>query len=339
MAMSKHLTRRVRRTMAVLATVAVATFSAATSATATSAHVATPPAPSTASIQAALHAALGQSSLPGNLNPSLGATLANEYAVGGAAYASAACSPYGNLAEAAHPVPCYYGNLKATKNIVIFGDSFALNWIPALDLFGKTYGYKVAMFSFSGCVAAFVPSGPAGPGFDQAHVNACDLFHRTLPAAVRPLHPVAIIVGNGTPSLGTATDTKWLTGLKAAYDQMSTPTNHPIRVFMGSSPHLSYMGPSCLASHPGAISSCSMKYLTSTTGAWYYAGSLIRDQRAATIAGANVIPTVQWFCYQTRCPLVVSNKLVYIDADHLSIVYSLYLSTVFAQVLNVILHP
>jgi hypothetical protein len=234
------------------------------------------------------------------------------------------CGPYGHLEQVEHPSACYVGKLSSKRTIAIFGDSMALNWIPALDTVAKDLGFKVAMYSFSGCVAAHSISGPAGPGWDQAHVNACMRWHDTLPVAIKQLRPEAVIVANGTPSLGYDTDTKWLAGLKLEFDLMETSTYHPKRIMMGFTPHLSWNVPACLATHRSAINECTMNY--SPTEAYGYGASLRRDQRAVSLANVTLVPAARWFCFKGSCPVVLGSTLIFVDGDHTTKRFSLHLA-------------
>ncbi|MEI6700355.1 MAG: SGNH hydrolase domain-containing protein [Actinomycetota bacterium] len=276
-------------------------------------------------LQAELTAQLRVHVLPTDLTPGLHVTSLNIYAQGGATFPmKGICAPYGHLEQANHPTPCWVGDSTASKTIAIFGDSMALNWIPALDTVAKHLHFKVAMFSFSGCVAAHSISGPAGPGWDQAHVNACMRWHDTLPIAIRALAPEAVIVANGTPTLGYDTDTKWLAGLKLEFDLMQSATYHPKRIMMGFTPHLSWNVLACLSSHRTAINSCTLQY--SPTESYGYGASLRRDQRAVSLAKVTLVPAARWFCVAGNCPVVLGNTLIYVDGDHTTKRFSLQLA-------------
>ena len=56
--------------------------------------------------------------------------------------------------------------------------------MPALDTAAKLLGYRVAVFEFKGCFTAFTPT-TVSSGWGKTLVDACNTWHRTLPAAVR----------------------------------------------------------------------------------------------------------------------------------------------------------
>jgi len=270
--------------------------------------------------------------LPTDLIPSV-TQLSNSNDVQGSSYLHHSCDPYVVNSQARNPVPCWYGSKTAKHTVVIFGDSFVGNWIPALDAAGKALGFKVAEFSFVGCDTTFVsPSGP-GTGFDENEVKACITFHANLPRSVNNLDPVAVIAANGTPSWGSAGNPSFIAGLNTAFDEMATPTNHPIRILLGTGPHLSEAAPSCLATHPSSIKRCNLTYSTGSP----LSAALSRDNASVQGAKVNLIPTYQWICIHYVCPAVIGNIDVYADEDHLTIAISEYLAVMLEKALTPLL--
>ena len=286
------------------------------------------PVSSLAKLKQALAKSIKQQKLPVNLTPSISRLSSNVYAIQGSAWLRSSCDPYVVNSEAQNPVPCWYGSTSAKHTVVVFGDSFVGNWIPALSEAGIALGFKVAEFSFLGCNTPFViPS--AGPGFGESEVKACIIFHNNLPKAVNKLDPVAVIAADGAPSWGSAGNLRFISGLDTAFNEMSTTTNHPIRILMGSGPHISEAAPSCLAIHPNNINRCNFTYSAGSD----FSTTLSRDE--ASVRGAKVllIPTYQWLCLRETCPVVIGNIDVYADKDHLTVPISLYLSVLLEKAL------
>jgi hypothetical protein len=271
-------------------------------------------------------------SLPTDLIPSI-SQLSNSNEVQGSSYLHQSCDPYVVNSQAANPVPCWYGAKTAKRTVVIFGDSFVGNWIPALDVAGKALGFRVAEFSFVGCNTTFVnPSGPE-TGFDENEVKACIAFHANLPRSVKRLNPVAVIAADGALSWGTGGDPLFIAGLNTAFNEMATAVNHPVRILLGTGPHLSESAPTCLATHPSSIERCNFTYSTGSP----LSATLSRDN--ATVLGAKVhlIPTYQWICFHDTCPAVIGNIDVYADEDHLTTSISTYLSVLLEKALTPLL--
>lgn len=292
------------------------------------------PVTSLAALDRMLAKSIKQKKLPDSLTPSLQSTTYNPLGVQGFTDLRSSCDPYTDNREARDPVPCWFGSKTAKRTVVIWGDSFVGNWLPALNIAGKTLGFKLAVFEFSGCTVTFYNSLPTGPGFDQNEVNACIEFHNNLPNSVHKIAPVAVIAANGDPSWGTQGDAGFITDLGKAFDEMSTATNHPVRILLGTGPHLSVSAPVCLSSHPTSINLCNLTYGSGSA----FSVALLRDQNSISGAQVHLIPTYRWICLHGVCPDVIGNIETYVDSDHLSISMSEYLSILLEKSLSPLLH-
>jgi hypothetical protein len=280
-----------------------------------------------------LSAGLLTKALPSVLTPTLQHLSSNPFAQEGTVtYVNPSCDPYNHPSEAANPQPCWFGaTKKADPVIVIYGDSFVGNWMPALDSAGKALGFRVAEFEFKGCFTSFTPSS-TGPGFDSSLVAACNEWHSTLPPAVVRLHPKVIMAANGTPVWRVA-QAAWLAGMQLAFKELN-PKGVSVDVLVGTGIHLVTPAPECLAANTTDIQTCTFKYTASSDTQQ----SFERDAAvAASIKHLHLMKTYQWVCHEDACPLVVSHLIVYADDKHVTIAYSAYLSRVFLGALRSIL--
>ena len=276
------------------------------------------PVTSQISLQQALQKALTAKSLPANLTPSLIQLAGGASHFAGSSYEHANCNPYVYPSEAAHPQPCWYGSKIATAPvIVIFGDSFVGNWIPALDLIGQHLKYRVADFEFDSCITPFVDT-IGGPVVIPV-APACATWHAQLAGSVVPLHPKAIIAANGSSSWGSA-DTSWLAGMKTAFTKLN-PKGTSVQILLGTGPHLSTPSPACLSAYSSNLQHCTFHYSSTSE----FQKALNRDAQAASTVGVHVVKTFQWVCLSRACPMAVASATVFVDSDHLSVVYSKYL--------------
>jgi hypothetical protein len=321
-----------KKSATLLSTLLLVSSFGATNAFASSKSNTTTPISSLVGLEQALAKSIKQSQLPKDLVPTL-TQLSSGQDVQGSSYLRKSCDPYVYNAQASDPSPCWYGSSSAKKTVVIFGDSFVGNWIPALNIAGQKLGFRVAEFSFVGCTTPFVDPS-ASPGFDGAEVKACIVFHKNLPRSVNKLDPEAVIAANGSPSWGALGNPSFIENLGKAFDEMTTASNHPIRILLGTGPELPESAPSCLATHPASINLCNFKYGPGSE----FSAALQRDSN--TVAGAQVhlIPTYQWLCLNEVCPTVVGHIDVYADADHLTVAISKFLSTLLEGALTPLLN-
>ena len=291
------------------------------------------PVPSLAQLDQILAKSIKQSNLPADLVPSL--LKISEYQdIQGSSYLHNSCDPYLKNGEALNPVPCWYGSVTARRTVVIFGDSFVGNWIPALNIAGQKLGFRVAEFSFPGCPTTFSRPGLPIKGFDQNEINACVNFHKNLPKAVNKINPFAVIAANGEGSWGAAGNRDFVTILGNTFDELSTATNHPIRILLGTGPLLSKAAPLRLASHPNNINLCNLSYTSGSA----FSTALARDNAAISGASVHLITTYKWICLNGVCPAVIGNIDVYADTDHLTIAISKFLSVILEKTLAPLLN-
>lgn len=291
------------------------------------------PVSSLAQLDIVLAKSIKQENLPSRLVPSLTEIANSPTGIQGSGYLHVSCDPYVVNSEAKNPVPCWYGSATSKRTVVIFGDSFVGNWIPALNIAGTALGFRVAEFSFVGCNTPFISPAAPESGFDEAEVKACTSFHQNLPKSVNKLDPIAVIAAEGAPSWGPTANPVFIQGLNSAFNEMSTRTNHPVRILMGAGPHLAEAAPSCLASHPSSIERCNFTYTKRSD----YGVVLARDNASIQGAKVDLIPTYQWFCLHGTCPAVIGNVDVYADSDHTTTAISEYLSLLLERALTPLL--
>jgi SGNH domain (fused to AT3 domains) len=281
---------------------------------------------SSKAVKNALTSALKLKTIPSDLTPSL-AAIASKGLLSfvGASWLTSSCSPLVNTSDAARPQPCWFGDKSAKRTIVLFGDSFVGSWLPALDSVAKVLKYRLAAFEFSGCVTPF-EGMEATPSFPESDVALCNEWHMGLPASVIKLKPAVEIAVNGFPDQGPAGDPAWVAGMKLAFQKLTVGLPKTRRILLGTGPHFATGAPECLAANPTAVQNCTLSY--TPTAADPFGAALLRDIAIAKAAKAVLVPSVQWFCVNDRCPTIIAKRLVYVDYDHATIAYSEYLSTV-----------
>jgi hypothetical protein len=227
------------------------------------------------------------------------------------------CDPYNSEALALKPKACFAGNLKGTKTIVLLGDSNVGNWVPALNLGLAATPYRLAIFGFSGCGLANLPYTSAwGTLYER-----CRQWHDNLPAAVRALHPVAVLASSGAVGLNVSNKT-WIKGVENVFVNTTKGLPSAKRILMGTSPLLAQSAVTCLTVHSDPLD-CALQY---TPGTGYYGSILARDKKIASASNATLIKSSQFFCYSNTCSPVIGNLLVYSDMDHVTIAYSSFIS-------------
>jgi len=200
---------------------------------------------------------------------------------------------------------CTYGNKGAKIRIVLFGDSHAAQWFPALEKLAQSKNFELISLTKSACPGPAVVKVDAG-----AYKNAdCSAWRENSYKRIAEIHPEAVIVSGmqhfelprGTTNRGNW----WRDGEAKTLSRLIGSSSH--LMYITDTPHPQRDIPSCLAS--GRVSQCN-----STQRSLPY-----------TISGfANIDPT-SWLC-DSVCPAIVDGTVAYRDASHISVAMSRKLS-------------
>jgi hypothetical protein len=267
-----------------------------------------------------LNAATRVAALPANLTPSL-KRAANDDPV----IAHNGCLVAFNGTRT--PKRCEsYGVSNAKKTMVLFGDSHAAQWYPAMEKIAKKRRWRLAVFTKVVCSAAEVKIylDPVKGGYDE-----CVTWRARTLARIRALHPVVVVTtsladrGDLVGVKGNVDDA-WVKAWTATTRKLVTPGTRVI--YLNDTPNPKGDVPECLSVHPRAVQTCAQSRERA-------AGSDRRTKmaKAAGKAGAVVVDTVPWFCTPTKCPVVVGNILVYRDGSHISMAYVRLLAPLLAE--------
>lgn len=218
-------------------------------------------------------------------------------------------------------VSCVYGS--GTKVVILYGDSHAPMWAAAVVPALLAKGFKVIMYWMPGCT----------PGHVAVDTQGCTVaWRKSVEDAVTKakVKPKAVILAERSTDLtlaagGTVSAATLTAGLKDAIKVLSSKGtkviilgDNPVMMF-GSTFSRSYSPASCVSAHLNDLRTCDTSLTTSLTR------TLSGAEKAAAIATkATFIDTTPWVCSTTRklCPVVISNRVAYRDAFHLSWVYA-----------------
>jgi hypothetical protein len=215
---------------------------------------------------------------------------------------------------------------------VLWGDSNAASWIPAVAQVATSMKVRLAVFVYPGCTSQFESRSEFGTAVRPEN---CTAFHRALPLAVKALTPKVVLSATvGFGFSGKQADVPvFATAWKNTFDAITSGKTNIRRVLLGTTPNLGGRNiAACLAaSKDRLLLPCSPHYVRNAwTGSNYWT-YVQRDITSATTANATLIPVDSLFCETqgvslNQCPAIVANKLVYVDADHVSIAYMNYIA-------------
>ncbi len=280
----------------------------------------------TVQLSADLRAGLQTKRVPSNLDPSITAAPQDDpvIAKNGCLLVDSAIKSRG----------CVYGDKTSHTSVVLFGDSHASVWFPALNRISVQQGWRLVVMAKSGCPSAAVNVVRFGRLFTN-----CSIWRRDAKRQIAKLHPALVVVaysqylGGDRPLAGVPTGygSTWLDGTEATFSFLHRAADRT--VFITDVPMLTQVAPDCVSAHLSDVRPCTV---ARTTGI-RYPGVTHQELELAARNHIDGIDSTPWFCTADRCPVIVDNILMYRDAQHMTPQWSRFLTPVLADAIKPII--
>lgn len=223
--------------------------------------------------------------------------------------------------------PCIYGDTTSSTSVVLFGDSHAAAWFPALDLISQEQQWRLVDITKAGCSPAVVNIDFAGSIYSN-----CTTWRRNAERQIAALHPALVIVAwaryieepEARPLGGVPTGygSTWLDGVAAIFKFLHHHATHTL--FISDGPTLGQWAPDCVSGHLSDVRPCMSSVRSATRLPGVKAGELALAKRKHI---ARLDPT-PWFCTPKVCPVIVGNILLYRDNAHMTPQWSEFIAPV-----------
>ena len=199
---------------------------------------------------------------------------------------------------------CTYGDKKSNRTLVLYGDSHAAQWFPALEQIARERGYRLISLTKSACPAVDAPREDQG-AFKNVH---CEKWRQNSITRIKSIHPDAVITSSFqyfTPPSGFPSKSRWWDdGQRRLLSELRGSSNHLI--YISDTPRPLRDIPNCLASRDSHTCDSTEK------------------TRNVIINGFEKIDPTPWLC-TSYCPAIKDGYVVYRDASHISVAASLAL--------------
>lgn len=200
---------------------------------------------------------------------------------------------------------CEYGDTTSDQVIVLYGDSHAAQWLPALDIIGKKRGIKIVSLTKSACPSAEVIKELSS----QYIVDDCQAFRDSSVKRIQKTKPLAVIMTGMKPFTAPYSDVSsrnwWMAGEAIAYERIKSATNFPL--YLTDTPLPQVDIPDCLVAGRGEKCDGAKKVSPEVA------------------PGLIPIDPTPWLCDRT-CPAIVDGIIAYRDKSHLTVAMSEYLA-------------
>jgi len=233
-------------------------------------------------------------------------------------FTDASCVEEPNSSPVIHD--CVFGDTSSSSTVVVYGDSFALEWVPALNEMGLLHDFRVVVYARYGC-----PFASVGVEDWLGTVDAgCAPFRNGVIHAITTMSPAPslVLLSEETEHTSTAgtwggiTTEIWSEAIRVSLHRLGAPAA-PIAVVLGT-PYAWTDPSSCLAGNAHNATFCD----TSLTAA-FHQQEYASVARAVRSVGAATVNVESLFC-SSSCPDVVGDTLVHSDRWHIASPYVLY---------------
>lgn len=203
------------------------------------------------------------------------------------------------------PPECTYGRKDARKKIVLFGDSHAAQWFPALEKLAEENSFALISFTKSAC------PGPAIRKVDKGSYknNECSRWRSNVYKRIAELKPDAVLLTGmqyfQRPEGYDSRTQWWQEGQKKTLSELKELT--PKVIYIADTPHPKQDIPGCLAAKKDGACDNTEK------------------TPSITVAGYLLVDPTPWLC-ERDCPAVIDGIVTYRDASHISVGMSMALS-------------
>jgi peptidoglycan/LPS O-acetylase OafA/YrhL len=237
-------------------------------------------------------------------------------------------------------VSCSYGDPESGETILLWGDSHAASWAPALDVAGKVLGRSVVVMARHACApSTAVATATVLRPIAEPEQLGCEKRNRIVLEQVRSNPDITTVVLAARSSqyrYGADAAADLATAKRGYEDVIGALLDAGKRVVVLA--ELPQTGPSetdrvdvptCLADHAAEADPCAMPRAAALS-------TRILPDVVSSIGRPDVqlVETSEYFCDDTTCYAMIGGVAAYFDASHLSGTYAETLGPYLADALR-----
>jgi hypothetical protein len=210
---------------------------------------------------------------------------------------------------------CVYGKRESPTTVVLFGDSLAMAYFPAIEELAKRRGWRLVGITKMGCPPVATPL--YSHRRERTYFECSTWRARALRWIERRERPVLVLV-TGRMSTPATESGRELgpRGSRTALRQGYVEVLERLRetgarvVALKDLPRSPRNVPDCVTAHPRELERC--EFAITPRNAFAF------DAAAAAAARVELIDLTPILCPQGRCRAVIDDKVVFRDFDHMT---------------------
>lgn len=211
--------------------------------------------------------------------------------------------------DVSQPAECVFGEPDSDETLVLFGDSHAAQWFPAVEAIADRRALRLESHTKSNCPpfpVEIVTNGVVDSGCAEWRESVIRLLEREVPATV-VVSAFAHYDEYGSPR---ATGDEWRAAVEAAVRRLSVGSRV---IVVDDTPRFPRTPALCLSANISKTSACDFPRDRAIDT------SFASAQRRAVVAGGGVpVDLNDLLCDERRCGTVMGNLLVYRDQHHIA---------------------
>jgi len=216
---------------------------------------------------------------------------------------------------------CAFGDPASSVRVVLFGDSHAAQWFPALQRLAVQRDWRLEPMTKSACTPAEVPV--YNSQLDRLYTE-CAAWRQAVLARIAAERPALVVVSmsrayqllvDGAQVSAADRPDLWSRGLAATVRALAGSAGHV--VLLGDTPRSVADPPACLSQHMGDMLACATPYAQAVD-----AGHAALEAGVAASTGSAFIDPTAWVCRTDPCPVVFGRFLIYRDQGHITRTYA-----------------
>jgi peptidoglycan/LPS O-acetylase OafA/YrhL len=207
--------------------------------------------------------------------------------------------------------PCLYGDTKAERSVVLFGDSHVAQWFPALDAIAEKHHWRLYSYTKNACkVSQITIEWNKGP------YSTCDDWRKTTIEKIRTMQPELVITSSSQSAKlwgeGDMAEV-WGKGQAETYRMLQQGRTQVLTLL--DTPWPKNNSVDCAQANPSDLASCAHDRSKADRNP----AVTKAIQEAAKAEDVAVIDPYDWVCAPSgNCPIVAGNTMVYRDYGHLA---------------------
>ncbi|MUL63140.1 hypothetical protein BOO86_01575 [Mycobacterium sp. CBMA 234] len=220
------------------------------------------------------------------------------------------------------PAGCVLGTNAAAPLVVLFGDSHAGQWFPAVSKLADQGLIRLDNRTKSRCPAAEIHF----PDYPE-----CDEWRRGVIASLATAKPALILLGNWASYVqkDNAATARWKAALTGTLNKL--PSESRVAVF-ADSPSIGVPPAFCLSLSPNDARHCALPRTRALDDRVRKA-----EQELAAAHAFTYLDYIDYLCNDTDCPSILGDTFIYRDEHHLTVAASTALAPLIdADVLSVL---